>query len=51
MADIDPVIPAALAEFAAEIAARPMVPTHSDQATLHVGMSDLPWVEAGDGIA
>jgi quercetin dioxygenase-like cupin family protein len=51
MADSDPVIPEALVEFAAKIAARPIVPTHSDQATLHVGMSDLPWAEAGDGSA
>ncbi len=51
MADSDPVIPAALVEFAAKIAARPIVPTHSDQVTLHVGIADLPWAEAGDGSA
>ncbi len=51
MAESDPVIPAALMEFAAKIAARPIVPTHSDQVTLHVGISDLPWAEAGDGSA
>lgn len=51
MADADPVIPTALIEFAEKVAARPIVPTHSDQKTLHVGMSDLPWAEAGDGSA
>jgi quercetin dioxygenase-like cupin family protein len=44
-------IPVALAEFAAKMAAKPMVPVHSDAATLHVGIDDLPWVEAGDGSA
>jgi 2,4'-dihydroxyacetophenone dioxygenase len=51
MADSDPVIPPALVEFAAKIAARPIVPMHSDQATLHAGMAELPWAEAGDGSA
>lgn len=51
MSDMSPAIPAALAEFAAEVAARPIVPAHSDQTTLHVGASDLPWAEAGDGSA
>jgi quercetin dioxygenase-like cupin family protein len=44
-------IPPALAEFAARMAAKPLVPTHSDTSTLHVGLSDLPWAEAGDGSA
>lgn len=46
-----PAIPPALAEFAAKVAARPLVPAHSDAATLHVGIADLPWMEAGDGSA
>lgn len=44
-------IPPALAEFAAKMIARPIVPTHSDQETLHVGADELPWMEAGDGSA
>jgi len=44
-------IPAALQEFVARVMARPIVPTHSDQHTLHVGADELPWMEAGDGSA
>ena len=51
MADSDPQIPLALAEFAAKYAARPIVPNTSDQTTMHVGIADLPWAEAGDGSA
>ena len=51
MADQDPVIPPALAAFAAKMASRPIIPDHSDQDTLHVGADDLPWLEAGDGSA
>ncbi|TRW14941.1 2,4'-dihydroxyacetophenone dioxygenase family protein [Glacieibacterium frigidum] len=51
MADADPQIPPALAVFAAKMAARPVVPATSDQQTLHVGIGDLPWLEAGDGSA
>jgi 2,4'-dihydroxyacetophenone dioxygenase len=51
MADQDPQISPALAEFAARMMVRPIVPTHSDQDTLHVGANDLPWLEAGDGSA
>jgi 2,4'-dihydroxyacetophenone dioxygenase len=46
-----PSIPQALLDFAAKVAARPVVPTASDVRTLHVGISDLPWAEAGDGSA
>lgn len=46
-----PAIPQALLDFAAKVAARPIVPTSSDVRTLHVGTSDLPWAEAGDGSA
>lgn len=51
MAESDPQIPPALAKFAAEMAARPIVPNHSDQTTMHAGMHELPWAEAGDGSA
>ena len=51
MTDMTPAHAAALAEFAAKVAARPIVPAHSDTQTLHVGASDLPWAEAGDGSA
>jgi 2,4'-dihydroxyacetophenone dioxygenase len=44
-------IPAELQAFVARMAARPIVPTTSDQETLHVGAEDLPWMEAGDGSA
>jgi quercetin dioxygenase-like cupin family protein len=44
-------IPAELQEFVARMAARPIVPTVSDQETLHVGADELPWMEAGDGSA
>ena len=44
-------IPAALQDFVAKMAARPIVPTSSDQETLHVGNDELPWMEAGDGSA
>ena len=46
-----PIVPAALMKFAAKMAAKPIVPAHSDTATLHVGIADLPWAEAGDGSA
>ncbi len=48
---VAPAIPPALAEFAAKIAARPIVPNHADAHTLHVGIAELPWLEAGDGSA
>lgn len=51
MAEADPQIPPALAAFAEKMMARPIVPAHSDQATLHVGADELPWLEAGDGSA
>lgn len=51
MADQDPQIPPALAEFVARMMARPIVPATSDQDTMHVGADDLPWLEAGDGSA
>lgn len=51
MADADPQIPPALAEFAAKMMARPIVPVESDQTTMHIGLADLPWAEAGDGSA
>ncbi len=51
MNDMTPAHAAALTEFAAKMAARPLVPAHSDTKTLHVGISDLPWAEAGDGSA
>lgn len=44
-------IPAALQDFVAKVMARPIVPTSSDQETMHVGADDLPWMEAGDGSA
>jgi 2,4'-dihydroxyacetophenone dioxygenase len=44
-------IPPALQEFVARMSARPIVPTTSDQETLHVGADELPWMEAGDGSA
>lgn len=40
-----------LAAFAAELAARPMIPAHGSGETAHVGDTDLPWAEAGDGSA
>lgn len=46
-----PQIPAALQEFVARMASRPIVPHSSDQETLHVGADELPWMEAGDGSA
>lgn len=51
MADADPQLPPALAEFAAKMMARPIVPVESDQTTMHIGLADLPWAEAGDGSA
>ena len=51
MTDMTPAHATALAEFGAKVAARPIVPAHSDTQTLHVGASDLPWAEAGDGSA
>lgn len=44
-------VPQALLDLAASIAAKPIVPVSSDVRTLHVGSSDLPWAEAGDGSA
>ncbi len=40
-----------LAKFAAEFMARPIVPAVGALETLHVGDSDLPYAEAGDGTA
>ena len=40
-----------LAEFGASFAQRPIFPAASDAPTLHVGIADLPWAEAGDGSA
>lgn len=40
-----------LAEFGAKMAARPMIPATGSGETQHVGDSDLPWAEAGDGSA
>lgn len=51
MADIDPQITPAIADYIARMTARPIVPTESEQDTLHVGNNDLPWLEAGDGSA
>ncbi len=51
MNDMTPVIPEALAAFVARMAARPLVPATSAAETLHVGIADLPWLEAGDGSA
>ena len=51
MNDMTQTISPALLEFAAKMATRPIVPAHSDTATLHVGLSDLPFAEAGDGSA
>ncbi|WP_408591799.1 2,4'-dihydroxyacetophenone dioxygenase family protein [Novosphingobium sp.] len=51
MSDMSSAIPPALAAFAAEVAARPIIPANADLPTLHLGASDLPWAEAGDGSA
>jgi quercetin dioxygenase-like cupin family protein len=51
MADIDPQITPAVADYIARMMARPIIPTESEQDTLHVGADDLPWLEAGDGSA
>lgn len=51
MAESDPQISPSVTEFVAKMAARPIIPTATDQATLHVGTDDLPWLEAGDGSA
>lgn len=51
MNDQTPAIPPALADFAAKMAARPIFPAAADAPTLHVGIDDLPWAEAGDGSA
>lgn len=40
-----------LKAFATEWASRPVVPAKGVGETWHVGDSDLPWVEAGDGSA
>jgi quercetin dioxygenase-like cupin family protein len=40
-----------LAAFAAEFAARPMIPATGVGETWHIGTDDLPWAEAGDGSA
>jgi quercetin dioxygenase-like cupin family protein len=40
-----------LARFAQAHAGRPLVPALGALETLHVGDSDLPWLEAGDGSA
>jgi 2,4'-dihydroxyacetophenone dioxygenase len=40
-----------LLAFAAEMAARPVIPIHGALETLHVGANDLPYAEAGDGSA
>jgi quercetin dioxygenase-like cupin family protein len=46
----DPAIPPALMELAARIAARPIF-ADVDNNTLHIGETDLPYAEAGDGSA
>jgi len=46
-----PAIPPALADFVAKLAVRPIVPLDGDAPTQHVGIDDLPWLEAGDGSA
>ena len=40
-----------LMAFAAEFAARPMIPATGVGETWHIGKDDLPWAEAGDGSA
>lgn len=46
-----PAIPPGLLKIAAEFAARPTFPTSSEVGTLHLGLAELPWAEAGDGSA
>lgn len=46
-----PAIPPALAAFVTEWVQRPMIPTQGAADTMHVGIDDLPWLEAGDGSA
>jgi 2,4'-dihydroxyacetophenone dioxygenase len=46
-----PAIPAALQDLVSAWMQRPLIPTGEDAATLHVGMDELPWMEAGDGSA
>lgn len=50
-ANAAPAIPEALQKLAAELARRPMFPTDVPNGTLHIGASDLPYAEAGDGSA
>ncbi len=51
MADTEPAIPPALAEFFGSLMNRPLVPASSTQETRHVGDADVPWAEIGDGSA
>ena len=44
-------MPPKFAAFVARATAQPTFPEHTDTDTLHVGASDLPWAEAGDGSA
>lgn len=46
-----PAIPQALMDFAAAWMQRPVIPAEGAADTLHVGIDDLPWLEAGDGSA
>lgn len=46
-----PQIPPALQKLADELAKRPMFPTDVPNGTRHIGASDLPFAEAGDGSA
>ncbi len=44
-------VPQAVAEFAAKMAAKPLWPESSAAETLHIGETELPWAEPGDGSA
>ena len=44
-------IPPGLVALAEKMARRPLYPTAVPNGTLHLGLSDLPWAEAGDGSA
>lgn len=50
-ADAVPAIPSALLAFIDKVSKRPMIPANPDVDTMHVGDTDLPWAEAGDGSA
>lgn len=51
MTELDPAMTTALAGLAAKFASRPIIPTDTEAATLHIGDGELPWAEAGDGSA